>query len=229
MLARILRSESHVIQALGHFVDVVRDGTSAVDDVQFGLAPTGGRRIAHEREWFAGNGSRYVRQLRRVTRAKRNQLVILSTFSLEPVTRSQTVLCGPVVVRMWLHLIISVWKKRNSPKIQTSWENHFHTEEANHVRRKRKSVNEKFHLDGVRVENETGERTSLDVLVLVSDGDFPLARLVRLECGRVDTVIVDDRAVEDPIGWRLGLHRQGTSSGSVRIDLKFSTKNILVF
>ncbi len=77
----------------------------------------------------------------------------------------------------------------------------------------------------MRVENETGERTSLDVLVFVSDGDFPLARLVRLECGRVDTVIVDDRAVEDPIGGRLGLHRQGTSSGSVRIDLKFF-KNI---
>ena len=71
MLARILRSESHVIQALGHFLDVVRDWTSAVHDVQFGLTPTSGRGIAHEREWLTGNRSRYVRQLRRVTRAKK--------------------------------------------------------------------------------------------------------------------------------------------------------------
>ena len=75
------------------------------------------------------------------------------------------------------------------------------------------------YLDGVRIEDETGERTALDVFAFVSDGDLPLAGLVRLESRRVNSVVVADRTVEDPIGRRFGFHFQRSSSGSVRIDL----------
>ena len=48
---------------------------------------------------------------------------------------------------------------------------------------------EVMQLHAMRVEDEAGERTALDVLALVRDSDAPLAYLVRLERRRVHAVI----------------------------------------
>lgn len=83
------------------------------------------------------------------------------------------------------------------------------------------------YLNGVWVKDETGEGTALNVLSFVRHRDFPLAGLVRLEGGRVNSVVVADRAIEDPICWRFGLHLKRPSAGAIRIDLIKKTKLII--
>ena len=65
VLAALLRRESDGVDALLHLADAVRHGAAAVDQVELGLAPSGLRRVASEREFLSWDGAAQVQQLKR--------------------------------------------------------------------------------------------------------------------------------------------------------------------
>lgn len=58
----------------------------------------------------------------------------------------------------------------------------------------------------MRIENETGKWTALNVFAFIGDGNLPFTSFIRLESGRVDSIIVADGTVEYPVGRRFGFH-----------------------
>lgn len=87
--------------------------------------------------------------------------------------------------------------------------------------RTRKNTKDVFalYLDGVRIENETGEWTALDVFSLVGDGNLPFTNFIRLKSGRKDSVVIAHRTSKDPICRGRGFNLDRTTTNTIRVNL----------
>lgn len=90
MLSALLWRERDHVDALLHLADSVWQGAATMDQVELGLAPSGFRRIAREREFLSGDGSRNVQQLIKI-----NQIQFISVFRSFKIDKTTTWIAFP--------------------------------------------------------------------------------------------------------------------------------------
>lgn len=83
------------------------------------------------------------------------------------------------------------------------------------------------HSDGMRVVDMAGEGRALDVLLVIADGDGPLAGLVRLEGSGIHAVLLLDGAHERPVCGRVCRDVDVPAAGTITVDLR-ATKELCV-
>lgn len=81
--------------------------------------------------------------------------------------------------------------------------------------------------DGMRVVDVAGEGRALDVLLVIADGDGPLAGLVRLEGGGINAVLLLDGAHEWPVCGGVCRDVDVTAASTITVDLR-ATKELCV-
>ncbi len=85
-----------------------------------------------------------------------------------------------------------------------------------------------LYLDGVRIENEAGEWTALDVFSLVGDGNLPFTNFIRLKSGREDSIVIAYGTSKDPICRGKGFNLNRTSANAIRVNLFNEVRNAVI-